>query len=299
MPDRIVVVTPPIRTVRVAAAGRPGPPGERGPQGEQGEPGAVGAPGAPGERGAVGTPGADGDPGTPGAPGTDGAPGADGADGRSTLDAYRGEWDIATTYAAGDLVRVRSTGALVMALRANTGITPPSALSGTYRIHASGTPSSPVETDSTALELGVRFTVTEACECTGIEYYRGDATNVGPHIGRLWSGGAKLSEQAFTGETSSGRQRTLFTSPVTLTPGTTYVASYACPGGHYSVTPSAFTPGPLVAGPLSCTQGLFSTTLNTEPGSLFGQPSYWVTPVITADPVGALDWALWTKGNPL
>jgi len=89
--------------------------------------------------------------------------------------------------------------------------------------------------DSNAVELGVKFTTSFAGAATGVRFYKAP-TNTGTHIGSLWTtGGTRLAQVTFTGESASGWQHATFSSPVTLTPGTTYVVSYYAPSGHYSV----------------------------------------------------------------
>ena len=50
------------------------------------------------------------------------------------------------------------------------------------------------------------------------------------------TGGTQLRQATFAGETASGWQTVKFATPVTVTAGTIYVASYLAPNGHYSVT---------------------------------------------------------------
>ena len=71
---------------------------------------------------------------------------------------------------------------------------------------------------------------------TGIRFYKA-TTNTGTHIGSLWSStGTLLSSATFTNESASGWQFVTFSSPVAITAGTTYVAGYFDPSGHYSET---------------------------------------------------------------
>ena len=86
---------------------------------------------------------------------------------------------------------------------------------------------------------------------TGIRFYKGTA-NTGTHIGSLWSStGTKLGSVTFTGETATGWQQATFATPLPVTAGTTYVASYYAPNGRYAVNEQYFTTattnGPLTA----------------------------------------------------
>ena len=75
---------------------------------------------------------------------------------------------------------------------------------------------------------------------------------MGTHVGSLWdTSGDLLAQGTFTNETPSGWQTLTFASPIAITAGTTYVASYLAPNGHFSLTrpgfSSAVTNGPLTA----------------------------------------------------
>ena len=67
----------------------------------------------------------------------------------------------------------------------------------------------------------------------GLRYYR-DAANTGTHTGKLWNAdGTELASLTFD-DSGTGWQSADFSSPVSITAGTTYVASYYAPNGHYS-----------------------------------------------------------------
>ena len=78
---------------------------------------------------------------------------------------------------------------------------------------------------------------------TGVRFYKA-STNTGTHIGDLWtSSGTLLASASFANETASGWQQVTFASPVLISAGTTYVASYYAPVGHYSVTSNSLGSG--------------------------------------------------------
>jgi fibronectin type 3 domain-containing protein len=111
-------------------------------------------------------------------------------------------------------------------------------------------PVTAADTDSGAVELGVAFTSSQAGTVTGVRFYKG-ITNTGTHTGSLWSAaGARLATSTFTGESASGWQTVTFPTGVPVTAGTTYVASYLAPQGHYAVTQNFFTTA-LINGPLT------------------------------------------------
>ncbi|WP_309238604.1 N,N-dimethylformamidase beta subunit family domain-containing protein [Actinoplanes aureus] len=102
------------------------------------------------------------------------------------------------------------------------------------------TPAVPADPDGTGTEVGTRFRVDVAGQVTAIRFYK-SSTNTGTHVGRLWSNtGTQLATVTFTGESASGWQQANLSTPVTLTPNTTYVVSYYAPNGHYAGDPNYF-----------------------------------------------------------
>ena len=90
--------------------------------------------------------------------------------------------------------------------------------SGPYSIwNPADVPGIPFVSDS-AVEVGVKFTSDVAGTITGIRFYKGTG-NTGTHVGHLWSSnGTLLASATFSGETASGWQQVLFTTPVTIPP---------------------------------------------------------------------------------
>jgi Domain of unknown function (DUF4082) len=94
-------------------------------------------------------------------------------------------------------------------------------------------PKNASESDTSAVELGVKFTSDVDGIVTGVRFYKGNASK-GTHVGSLWdSSGQKLATATFTNETDSGWQQVTFAKPVTIQPDTVYVASYHTNRGHY------------------------------------------------------------------
>ena len=95
--------------------------------------------------------------------------------------------------------------------------------------------------DANSVELGVKFTAEEA----GIDH--GDPLLQGRHQHRHahWQPveleRTLLASATFTNETASGWQQVTFSKAVSITAGTTYVAGYFAPNGHYSATPAGFS----------------------------------------------------------
>ena len=102
-------------------------------------------------------------------------------------------------------------------------------------------PSVPDGGDASGVEVGVKFTASVNGSVTGVRFYKSSA-NTGTHIGSLWtSNGTLLATGTFTGERATGWQTLTFSTPVAVTVGTTYVACYFAPNGHYTFTGAAFT----------------------------------------------------------
>jgi Domain of unknown function (DUF4082)/Bacterial Ig-like domain/Bacterial Ig domain len=150
----------------------------------------------------------------------------------------------------------------------------------------------PATTDSgdvTPVELGVKFRSGINGHISGIRFYK-SAANTGTHTGTLWSAtGTELATGTFTGESTQGWQQLNFTTPVAITAGTTYVASYYDPSGHYSVTPTGFksavTNGPLTAlASGTSANGVYLYGQDAFPTASYNSTNYWVDVVFSPTP---------------
>ena len=190
------------------------------------------------------------------------------------------------------------------------------------------TPGNPSEDDSKPVELGVKFAADVDGWISGIRFYKGGG-NTGTHVGRLWTvGGTKLAEATFTDETGTGWQTVRFATAVEIDAGTTYVASYHAPNGHFAFDRPYFGAAHLApplrafadgaAGPngvFSYGPGWFPTTGGTLPGATPGATNYYVdvlfetseppdetAPVLTglrSEDVGASTATIrWTTNEP-
>ncbi|WP_425376001.1 DUF4082 domain-containing protein [Rhizobium acidisoli] len=133
--------------------------------------------------------------------------------------------------------------------------------------------------DNSAVELGVKFQSSVAGTVSGIRFYK-SSLDTGTHTGSLWSStGTRLATLTFTNETASGWQSATFSSPVTLTAGQTYTASYHTNVGNYSTTANYFlsnvTSGPLTA-PASGNGVYNYSSASVFPTNSFDQTNYWV-----------------------
>ncbi|MBX3596584.1 MAG: DUF4082 domain-containing protein [Rhizobiaceae bacterium] len=150
--------------------------------------------------------------------------------------------------------------------------------SNAISLFPNGTPAQPSTNDPSGVELGMRFTVSQAGAITGIRYYK-SAADTGTHTGSLWtSGGTLLTTGTFTNETASGWQTLNFTQPISVAAGTSLVVSYHS-NGNYAITPGYFTSsvtnGPLTAA--GSNNGVFAYG-NTSlfPTSSWNASNYWV-----------------------
>src|SRR5205823_1222579 len=93
--------------------------------------------------------------------------------------------------------------------------------------------------DAQSVELGVRFRTDVPGQATALRFYK-QPNMTGSHTGHLWtSSGGLLGSATFAGETASGWQTAALASPVALSSGLAYVASFHAAGG-YAVTRSFF-----------------------------------------------------------
>jgi hypothetical protein len=132
--------------------------------------------------------------------------------------------------------------------------------------------------DTSAVNLGLQFQASSSGKVIGVRFYK-ESDNTGTHIGSLWSAtGTLLASGTFSNESASGWQELDFSSPVTITAGTTYVVSYHTNAGHYAATnnglASAVTNGPLTA--LASGGVYVYGASNAFPSSTFNSSNYWV-----------------------
>jgi hypothetical protein len=138
--------------------------------------------------------------------------------------------------------------------------------------------------DTGAVEVGVKFRSDTAGYITGIRFYKGP-NNTGTHIGSLWSlSGTRLAFATFTNETASGWQQVSFASPVAVSANTTYIASYHAPAGRYSIDENYFTSNGIDNPPLHALQngvdgsnGVYTYgSAGSFPASSWNASNYWV-----------------------
>jgi hypothetical protein len=190
-----------------------------------------------------------------------------------------------------------------------------------YRAFADDSPPPYAEGDSESYTLGVEFHVTAACTLTQIHFWQpetggtSDTRTVGAWSSSEWGTGDLLTSQDYT-PAGTGWQTITLTTPVSLAPGTTYVAGVQFPNGGYAATSYYFDGGQdVVNGPLVIPaivntafghQGLFtgSTGFNI-PDDSFNSSNYWIdvtvedsNPQPTLSPgVTVYDGTKWVNGE--
>jgi VCBS repeat-containing protein len=153
------------------------------------------------------------------------------------------------------------------------------AASAPVSLFSTQTPANLNTNDTNPVELGVRFTTSAAGTVTAIKFYK-SSQDTGTHTGSLWSSaGTRLATVTFTNETASGWQTATFSSPVQLTAGQTYTASYHTNVGRYANTGNFFTAA-TTSGPLTApatTNGVYAYGSNSAfPTNTYNRTNYWV-----------------------
>ncbi|SIO61560.1 Mo-co oxidoreductase dimerisation domain-containing protein [Singulisphaera sp. GP187] len=140
------------------------------------------------------------------------------------------------------------------------------------------------DADTSAVELGMKFTSDTAGTITGVRFYKG-AANTGTHVAHLWTAtGTLLATATFTGESASGWQQVLFSAPVAISANTTYVVSYFAPVGRYASNSAYFATSGVDNGtlhapssPASGGNGLYVYGSNGGfPTNSYNSTNYWV-----------------------
>ena len=160
---------------------------------------------------------------------------------------------------------------------------------------AASTPMNASSADTTAFELGIRFTSDQSGYVSGVRFFKGSG-NTGTHMGSLWTAsGQQIAIGTFTSETAGGWQSLVFDAPAPVSAGATYVASYHTDTGHYSYDAGAFSTAAVDASPLhapatspSTPNGVYATGVSAFPNQTYGGANYWVTPVFTLSAVDTM-----------
>ncbi|MEU4563805.1 DUF4082 domain-containing protein [Actinoplanes sp. NPDC023936] len=151
------------------------------------------------------------------------------------------------------------------------------------------TPETAATSDGNAVSLGTKIIPAVSGKIIGVRFYQGPG-NSGQHTGTLWdSGGTELRKVTFGSSTSTGWQTALFSTPVNVTGGQTYVVSYFAPNGRYAITPgffaNAYTNGQLTAP--AGVNGVYAYGGDTFPDGSYNASNYWVDALFVANEGGS------------
>jgi Domain of unknown function (DUF4082) len=127
------------------------------------------------------------------------------------------------------------------------------------------------EFDPRSVEVGVRFEVSRPGLVLGLRFIA-SSRNHGPHTGSLWdSAGHRLAFARFDSNIGRRWRSVIFSQPVAIVPGTSYVASYLAPHGYYDQQQWAFKDGATLGNStIKATAGVFAY----GPGGAFPQQTW-------------------------
>jgi hypothetical protein len=146
----------------------------------------------------------------------------------------------------------------------------------------------------TPVVLGVKIFSDVAGQVLGCSFYK-SAANTGTHVVSLWDATGKLlASKVATGETASGKQTVLFSSPIPIAAKQAFVCGYFAPAGHFSYDHSTFVAQkdvPPLHVPINgglYTYGTQSTVLPTS--SCCFSSNYWVDVRFSTSTTGSTTW---------
>ncbi len=152
-------------------------------------------------------------------------------------------------------------------------------------IWSAGTTGDSQGTDNTAnIELGLRFKSAITGSISAIRFYKTTAT-VSTFTVNLWALGntsTPLATATYNSDNTTGWKQVNFSSPVTITANTSYIASYASAAPNYY----AYTPGgmsaPIVNAPLTAEASSYKVPGPGYPNTA-STANYWVDVVFTGN----------------
>jgi hypothetical protein len=124
----------------------------------------------------------------------------------------------------------------------------------TVTLVGNAVPSTPVESDTAAVTLGVKFWSSQPGTIAGVRFYRGYKASSSGYTVKLFSAGGTLLASARTAKDTCAVpcwEEVNFASPISIAANTTYVAAYYTGNGRYADDQygltNGMTSGPLVA----------------------------------------------------
>lgn len=171
---------------------------------------------------------------------------------------------------------------------ASTGVTAAVALPGrdavrVQSLYATGSPTGQVDGDKQAVTLGVTFRTTRNGTIRGVRFFRG-TTRSRPAAASLWTTDGRQLATAHPG-TGQGWVDTTFATPVKVTAGERYVASYFTDQGSYNSDGDGFgtarTVGDLA---VPAAAGVYTYgPANRFPKQRYSASEYFVSPLFAAE----------------
>lgn len=151
----------------------------------------------------------------------------------------------------------------------------------------SAVPATMVTTDTSAVELGMRFTSDVAGTITAIRYFKA-AGSSGTHVGHVWNAaGSVLATATFSAESAAGWQQAPLSTPLSIQANTVYTVSYYAPSGVYAVTSGGLTAA-VNRAPLQSLasdnggNGVYRYGASNAPSTSGGGSNYWADVVFAA-----------------
>jgi hypothetical protein len=171
-------------------------------------------------------------------------------------------------------------------------------------------PANTLHADLTGVEVGVRFRSESDGLVTAIRFYKGIG-NSGTHVVNLWAptpaatsppfggGGRLLGSGTSLAETASGWQTVNLQTPIQITAGTEYVASYYTSTG-YARDLGYFASNTVYDPPLRALNSVYRYGRSAFPTASYSDTNYWVDPVVI--PTASVPFSVWaddpTPGTP-
>ncbi len=209
-------------------------------------------------------------------------------DGGTTLSPATGttNWTYTWTATPGThTIRSRATDDSLNSEASANSVTVNVVSAGSSLFGTTSVPSSATANEANSIEVGVKFSASVDGDVRGLRFYK-DTINRGPHVASLWGpGGTLLARATFTGETAKGWQTVLFSTPVRISAGTTYTASYHT-NGFYSAATNYFTT-PVTAGVLTAPVSAGVYRYGSEPSfpsQSYQSGNYWVDVLFAQTP---------------
>ncbi len=147
-------------------------------------------------------------------------------------------------------------------------------------VFGTSTPAIAIDQDKASVELGLRFSSSVAGKITAIRFYRGVEDRSG-YVVHLWSStGTSLATRSVAANSAAtaGWREVALATPVSITAGTTYVASYFAANGSYAATNGGLA-STRVSGPLTASAGsgvYRYTSTSAFPSSVYQNSNYFV-----------------------